>query len=177
MDIYNLILNRLEDKEFEIVENLDVEKIGATLLKSSVYHVVIKKLHYRVQMDILNSFLFDIKSVLMENQININNSYLLLCFDTKIDYETFFIIERDTKALRKYVIVNENDLNRIPFLDNLNEDKVSLNIDYIAEENIYLTELSSFMNEKQGQQYKLKPSEISEGVERILHIMEGEYGD
>ncbi len=177
MDIYNLILNRLEDKGFEIVEKSDVKNVGATLFKSSIYHVVIKKLHYRDQVDKLASFVFDIKNILMENQININNSYLLLCFDFKIDYETFFVIERDTKALRKYVIVNENDLNRIPFLDNLNEEKEGLIIEYNAEENIYLAELSDFMNEKEGQQFKLKPSEISEGVERILHIMEGEYGD
>lgn len=175
IDIYNLIINRLKDKGFEMLENKDVKEIGAVIFKSSAYHVVIKKLHYIDQLELISSFAFEIKNILMENKVNINNSYLLLCFATKVNYETFFLIERNTKAMRKYAIINENDLNRIPFLDKLNADEVGLDFEYNKEENIYLSELSSFMNEKKGLQNKLKTNEIDEAVERVMHIMEGNH--
>ena len=33
-------------------------------------------------------------------------------------------VEKDTTALRKYLIIEESDINRIPFLDNTNSESV-----------------------------------------------------
>ncbi|SCN02046.1 Protein of unknown function [Bacillus wiedmannii] len=54
------------------------------------------------------------------SEFNIWNSYMLVCLNTSFDsyIELVMKVEKDTTAIRKYLINEEKDLNRIPFLDN-----------------------------------------------------------
>ena len=119
MDIFNVINNRLIEKGFQSLDLLEIEKLGAVIYRSSINHVVLKKIHTYEEIDEIKTFSSKIRSIQLDEKVNISNTYLLFCITKSIDYETFFMIERDTNALRKYVIRNEMDLNRIIFLDNL----------------------------------------------------------
>lgn len=115
---------------------------------------------------------------MLDYKLNINNTYLILCTNIKIDYETFFMIERDTKALRKYVIRNEKDLNRIPFLDNTEGSKgESIQMNYEVEENDYLKEILNYIKENSGQHNKLNTQQIDYSVEMIMKLVGEEIED
>jgi len=61
--------------------------------------------------------------------VNIWNSYMLICIEGSVEsyFDLVMGIERDTTALRKYIIWQESDLNRIPFLDNTISEDVKPN--------------------------------------------------
>lgn len=174
MDIYNLITNRLEEKGFVQVHMTEIDNLGSAVYKSYINHVVLKKIHVEEQLIDLATYAFDIKNQLLDNGININNSYLFFCFDYDVDYETFFLIERDTVALRKYVILKENDLNRIPFLDDLKSEEKEFDFDNFNEDEFYLTELEEIINEKNGQMNKLNRNEINAVVKNFLIRIEAQ---
>lgn len=171
MDIFNFTHNRLIEMEFRPFHIDGIESVGGVVYKSPVNYVVLKKAHTFEELKNNNAYYStEIRTLMLDNKLNINNTYLIICTDINVDYETFFIIERDTKALRKYVIRNENDLNRIPFLDNSvkNTDN-NIELVYESEENIYLQELLNYIREKTHQQNKLSTKQIEDSVKLIMN--------
>ncbi|PGD17959.1 ABC-three component system middle component 1 [Bacillus toyonensis] len=70
--------------------------------------------------DVIDIFLF-----LKKNEINIWNTYYMILLELDEDppekHSDFYKIERNSQGLRKYVIMTQEDLYRIPFLFNLQE--------------------------------------------------------
>lgn len=176
MDIYNFINNRLIEKGFQSIESQEIEGLGAISYRSTINHVVLKKIHTHSEVEDIRSFSTNVRNIMLNDNVNINNTYLLFCINEKIDYETFFKIERDTIALRKYVIRNEKDLNRIPFLDNLIENtNVSINVKREQEDNFYLLKIFDFLRTYSGQHNKLSKEQVDTSVKKIIDLVEEKY--
>lgn len=176
MDIFNVINNRLIKKGFQSMDSLEIEKLGAVIYRSPINHVVLKKIHTYDEIGEIMSFSSKIRSIQLDAKVNISNTYLLFCIMKELDYETFFMIERDTKALRKYVIRNEMDLNRIPFLDDLmNVSKDGIDIKEKQEENFYLKKIYDFLKIHNGQNNKLDNIAIEESINMIIDMVEDRY--
>ncbi|WP_330162647.1 ABC-three component system middle component 1, partial [Streptococcus pneumoniae] len=56
-------------------------------------------------------------------EYNLWNTYLLVLVDINLFNEKYYYVERDVRNLRKYVIQNEKDISRIPFI-NMAEHKI-----------------------------------------------------
>lgn len=176
MDIYNSINNRLIEKGFKSIESQEIEDLGAVTYRSTINHVVLKKIHTHAELQDIRSFSTKIRNIMLNGNVNINNTYLLFCISGEINYETFYMIERDTRAFRKYVIRNEMDLNRIPFLDNLIEnEKSSINVKSEQEDNFYLLKIFDFLSIHSGQHNKLSKEQIDNSVKKIIDLVEEKY--
>lgn len=179
MDTFNFTNNRLIEKGFKPTESQEIEKLGAVTYSSPINHVVLKKIHTHEQLLDIRSYSTDIRNIILNEKLNINNTYLLFCINEEIDYETFFLIERDTRSLRKYVIRNEKDLNRIPFLDNIKvNENVNINIEKEKgeeEDNYYLLKVFDFLTENSGQHNKLSKEQIESSVKMIIDLVEKRY--
>jgi hypothetical protein len=174
MDIFNFTNNRLIEMGFEPCELIEIEELGAVSYRSHTHHVVMKKIHTNEELDNIKSFSTKVWNIMLGERVNICNTYLLICTDKPIDYETFFVIERDTTALRKYVIRNEKDLNRIPFLDDVTDDEAN-NEEEIKEhqnENVYLQKVYEFITSHNGHHTKLDTEEIETSVKMIIDLVE-----
>jgi hypothetical protein len=176
MDIFNATHNRLLENGFEVFDMEEIEKLGASIYKSAVHNVVLKKLHYSEEIGLIKSFSMEIRSILMESKENIWNTYLLYCIGSEIDFETNYKIERDTKALRKYAICSELDLNRVPFLDEFRAIKKPVKNEVTLEDGSeYLQEIIHFLQESNGKQNKLSSDQLDGLMKRILKMVELRY--
>ncbi|WP_235999630.1 hypothetical protein [Heyndrickxia sporothermodurans] len=102
MNNFNLVHNRLIQKNFKALENEEVEKLGFSLYGNETIRVFLKRLHMELELENINIYSNQIRILLLEQSENIYNSYLILCTDEEINYEKFFMIERNNIALRKY---------------------------------------------------------------------------
>lgn len=135
-------------------------------------------MHYKEEMKSITSFSLQIRSLLVEYNFNIWNTYILFCVDQDIDFETNYKIERDTKALRKYAISNEADLNRIPFLDEFRVIKKPIKNEVsIEENNEYLKEIMNYLEKNEGRQNKLNSDQVENLIRKILNMVELRYED
>lgn len=176
MNNFNRVHNRLIQKNFKALENEYLEKIGFSLYENETIKVFLKRLHMELEPDNIKIYSNQIRVFLLEENKNIYNSYLILCIDEEIDYEDFFMIERNSIALRKYVVRDENDLNRIPFLDNIINTNES-NPDNLNESE-YVEEVKGVyrcLKQYDSKNVKLKDSEVEEIVITLMKGMEVDY--
>jgi hypothetical protein len=174
VDIFNSTNNRLIECGFEPLNLSEIESLGSVIYKSPINYVVMKKIHTIKELIDVRAYASNIRNILIEiGDINIYNVYLLFCIDFNIEYETFFMIERDTKALRKYVIRKETDLNRIPFLDNLTDDlNAEIAITENIEDDIYLKTILECVANVNG---KLSAQDLETSVNKVMDLVEKHY--
>lgn len=166
MDIYNIAANRLIEKEFNSIECKEIQNIGAVLYQSNINNIILKKIHSVIELSSIKEYSQKIRNIVSNSDFNLFNTYLLICIDMEeLDYETFFMIERDTSSLRKYVIRNEMDLNRIPFLDGIKGDQISnLKTQSDIELDDDLKSIYIFLNEYDGKNKKISTIDIEKFV-------------
>lgn len=176
MSNFNIVHNRLIQKNFKVLENEDVEKVGFSLYENKTISVFLKQIHTELELENIKFYSNRIRLILLEQNKNIYNSYLILCTDEEMDYEKFFMIERNNIALRKYVVRNESDLNRIPFLDNITDENAK------KSDNLQETEhtgevrvLYSLLNQYDSKNVKLKDNQIEEIVDHLMQGMGTDY--
>lgn len=178
MDIFNLTNNRLIEMDFEVIELEGIDGIGGVVYKSPYNYVVLKKAYTSEELKNITNYSSIIRHIMLENKLNINNTYLIICTNINIDYETFFIVERDTTALRKYVIRNGKDLNRVPFLDNSEHSKSNdFEVVYEIQQNNYLQIILNYIKENSGQHNKLNKQQIDYSIEMIMDLVGEEVED
>jgi len=174
--MFNKVNNKLLEKGFISVESQEAEGLGSALYESKNIRVFLKEIHTDLEIKSLQTYANQIRSLLMEQNKNIYNTYLVLCTSEEIDFETFYMIERNTIALRKYVIRNADDLNRIPFLDDLsgddsnksNESNILFSMDYDSKLDIVF----DFLEKNNARNTKLKDIQIEEIVSSIIKGMD-----
>jgi len=126
----------------------------------------------------INNIAKSIREVIKEyTKYNLWNTYFLIVVNKNSYNEKYYYIERDVRNLRKYVIQNEMDILRLPFLDILNSNKEAKQV----EESLYFTsekikELYLGIRNKGGEQKKLTNAEINKILEE-MNFLEGDSDD
>ncbi|MED2013036.1 ABC-three component system middle component 1 [Bacillus wiedmannii] len=171
MNNFNSVHNRLIQKNFKTLENEDVEREGFSLYVNETISVFLKQIHTEIELENIKQYSNQIRLILLEQSKNIYNSYLIICVDKEMDYEKFYMIERNNIVLRKYVVRDESDLNRIPFLDNTidgdgDNSGALLETEYTEEVKRILLLLEQY----DGKNIKLKDNQI-EGI--VNYLMQG----
>lgn len=127
MLVYNLIKERLFIHGFSYLESDWTKKLGIVAFRKAHINVFLKAYDKDIQMsDIIRDTIGVRKHLEKSFEVNIWNSYMLFC-PGKSDESYIDLamkVEKDTTALRKYLIIEESDINRIPFLDNTNSESV-----------------------------------------------------
>lgn len=124
---YNLVKERLFFYDYSYQEFEWTAALGIVAFSKGHINVFLKSYGSDIEAkDIINDTMQVRQQLAESHGINIWNSYMLICpgglSESYVDL--ILKVEKDTTALRKYVICNESDINRIPFLDNTISENV-----------------------------------------------------
>ncbi|WP_340397437.1 ABC-three component system middle component 1 [Paenibacillus sp. FSL E2-0202] len=119
-----------------------------------------------------------LRQTMHKNKLNAWNSYLIISSEEPMSFSEVFMIERNAEALRKYVVQNDNDLLRIPFLDNTETVKNLFDISSLKSksQNVFLNNIQEFLLENNGANEKINPKVIQEQIDIILYLEGTTYG-
>lgn len=127
MNNFNLVHNRLLDLSYSTEKNKEIDEIELIIYIKDDTTVFLKQLNSINDVTEINKISHVIKSFTDINNLNLSNSYLILTTEIDINYEDFYLIERNNIFLRKYVVRGISDLERIPFLDNDKFEESAIN--------------------------------------------------
>lgn len=176
MDIFNLTHNRLIENGFKVDTAIEMENMGSVFYRSKIHNVILRKIHNTEEIKSIKSFSLNVRGIMMDYEENIWNTYLLFCIPNEVDAETNYEIERNTIAIRKYVICNEADLNRVPFLDEFKEvKKINKSDKELEETNEYIKVIIDFLKVNLGHQNKLDKNQIDEVTKKITDMVGNGY--
>jgi len=146
--------------------------LGVTILKKEHLNVIIQNLDIGMELKDIKEEVIRMREKLHQVQINVWNTYYILCADEQIvDNENLFFIERDSTGLRKYVVKEEEDINRIPFLDNQPVNRIDNPIkikDSMSKNDKTIDFLFNFIEENNGAEQIISDEDINEMIDRIV---------
>lgn len=176
MELLNYLHNRLENKSFSLVseENSIISELGLSFYQHSIFKVLVYKTDH-IDLEKVKTVAFKVRNFFLSKDYNVWNTYFLICTNEELEKEMVYVIERDTAALRKYVIQNENDLNRIPFLDEVtpnNESHIFDEEQNIHLKNSYVQLVYSYLKSTDVRDTPLGSEEITQVVQNILSLVE-----
>jgi hypothetical protein len=173
MKAYEITINRLYEKGYAKVDYKDLdEEFGISCFRKEHIFVVLQNWDYGITIDDIKEETLRLRNALHQKRVNVWNSYYLLCVDgQRVDDEMIFFIERESTGIRKYVIRNEDDLSRIPFLDNTPVRKIENPIQFNENINNYgeiVKKLFEYLKEQNGDNEKLDNKKIEQALSYIF---------
>lgn len=117
MSIFNQLNNTLENYGFNRNFVKGIDNLGAILYEYEHIKVLVKHYNIAPEPKHVGDEAIELRERLLELDMNVWNTYYLICIDNEVEFDDIYIIERNTRGLRKYVIREIFDLSRIPFLD------------------------------------------------------------
>lgn len=173
LDVNNFVVEKsemfsMDDKEFIYSYNEGINH-GFVIKEYKSNQCNIGK----VLEDVLNA-----RIILRKHNINIWNSYFLVLIDFEEKKENeisshIYNIERNSSGLRKYVIIDKEDLLRIPFIKTSQENIMKLNFSSNLNEVLFTEdkEVGNFINwilEEEGEFQELKRSVVKEKINKLF---------
>jgi hypothetical protein len=172
LNIYEVTFNRLQEKGFLQEKESVVSHLGVALFRKGNINIIIQNLDKGMKIDDIKQESIRIREKLHQIQINVWNTYYILCADEEIvEGEDLFFIERDSSGLRKYVVKEEEDLNRILFLDNQPVNKINNPIqikDKIPENDETVKIIFKFIEDNGGTEKIIPDKDIDNLIDKIL---------
>lgn len=170
MNNFNLVHNKLTNLNFLIEKNKNLDEIEIIVYRKNDISVFLKQLNSENHLKEINKISRVIKNLTEIKNLNISNSYLILTTENKINYEDFYLIERNNIILRKYVIRNLSDLERIPFMENEEIIKENKKVNKKNEDLIIESEKIVFseINKNNGSYIDLNDDEIKNIAQKIM---------
>lgn len=117
MDIYNYTHNKLLESQYNRVEDNEINLLGCDLYVKADFSICVYKSLHIEDMNEINILSMRVRNYIQEKSYNIFNSYLLLLISEEMNYENFYLIERNNTGIRKYVIKHKKDLDRVTFFN------------------------------------------------------------
>lgn len=120
MQLYDQAYTAINKMGFTEVEHGIFDELGVVCYKNKYIHVILQNRDHGMTIETIENECRVIRNLLLESGANVWNTYYILCANSEsVDDDQAFFIERNSALLRKYVIRQESDLNRIPFLDDI----------------------------------------------------------
>ena len=115
--------NILKEHEFKLIEDERIKELDLIYYNNNKINVFLGNQNYlNVGYEEINNLTYHLRERLIERDINVYNSYLLYCIENGgIKDEDIILLERSSKCLRKYVIRQYEDIERIFFLNNISK--------------------------------------------------------
>ncbi|MGG1639083.1 ABC-three component system middle component 1 [Paenibacillus sp. NRS-1760] len=171
MEAYNHTLDRLFEEGFEVVPNVGDTGIGIKCFSNGSKFVILQRWEITTTIQRVNEEASILRDSLLRNRMNAWNAYYLICEagDHPISEEIAYSIERDPKALRKYVIRSALDLQRIPFLDSEELTKKEASIELLTSIQMTktITQLIEYIRQHDGERRKLNQKELETAIIEI----------
>ncbi|WP_144499216.1 ABC-three component system middle component 1 [Bacillus sp. FDAARGOS_235] len=117
MSIFNQLNNTLESYGFKRNLVKSIDSLGVILYEHEHINVLVKHYNIAPEPKHIGDEAIELRERLLMQDMNAWNAYYLICIDNEVEFDDVYIIERNTRGLRKYVIREIFDLDRIPFLN------------------------------------------------------------
>lgn len=170
----DMVLNK---NRFKLIENENIKKLDLLYYTNQKINVFLGNQNYQsIGYKEINDLAYKLREVLIKKNINIYNSYLIYCIEYKdIKEEDLILLERSSKYLRKYIVRDNKDIERIFFLNNNLEYK---NIKYnpFPDINQDIQELVEKMKDDETLA-PLNSKQVDEIVENILRNIGDRHED
>lgn len=170
LNTYEATFRRLEETGFIEKNENAISNMGVALFQKEHLSVIVQNHDLGMEIKDIKEESIRIREKLHQLKINVWNSYYILCSDEEIVQNDLFIIERDSIGLRKYVIKQENDLNRIPFLDNqpvnIINEPIQISDNLIDEDDI-IKNLYTFIEQEDGTEIIISNESIKKLIDLI----------
>ncbi|WP_393959896.1 ABC-three component system middle component 1 [Priestia megaterium] len=172
MNIINRVHNELESLNFErILDINELNEIGFSLYTNNKINIAVKYYYHDCDFDLIKVESNKLREELFKLNYNIWNSYMFICIDNNEEDKDFvYLVEKDTKGLRKYVVQTIKDFDRIPFF---NTQKIANEFTEINSANkinsAEVTTILEYIKTNQGTEKKLSLSEIDYIVNKMLN--------
>ncbi len=175
MHVFNSINNRLEVFGFARKDSEEFNKLGLTFYQNKSKNIFVKSYELKPTLEDIQIESFNIRETITSQNMNVWESYFIISFDTRSTVSTIendfnYLLERDNSSIRKYVIQEEEDLNRIPFLDLTKNEVFSFDLKRNLDETKYSTvidEIIDVIKRQGGLQRKLNEEQINVVVKTI----------
>jgi len=173
------ILSNLHEHNF-IVQNSEMflENSGLIYCYNEVLNIgFIVKEYPDYCLENIMSDVIAARSILRNLNINIWNTYFIIllniAYSDKDNYREFYQIERNSKGLRKYLILEESDLYRIPFIENHEKEETSLNFaanfnEILKTKDEEVDELIKWIFKEDGEYKEIQKKNIKAKINEIL---------
>lgn len=163
--------NILKQNEFERIENKRTKELDLIYYKKKSINVFLGNQNYStIGFREINNLSYHLREILIEEDINVYNSYLIYCIEkAEIKEEDIILLERSSKYLRKYIIRQVEDIDRIFFLNKISND-IDLGINTFPQINEDIKEIvNKMINDEKIS--KLSTKEIESIVDNILESL------
>lgn len=177
MNIVNRVHNELESLNFErILDIEELNKIGFSLYTNGKINIAVKYYHYNPSFDLIKVESNKLREELFNLRYNIWNSYVFICVNNNNEDRDFvYLVEKDTKGLRKYVIQTVKDFDRLPFLNTKKVASEFTEINSINKiNNSEVNTILEYIKINQGTEKKLSLTEIDYIVNKMLNRVTNE---
>lgn len=172
VNAYELTYRRLEEKGFKQYKESVLEHLGVAVFHKEHLSIIIQNLELGMGIKDIKQESIRIRERLHQIKMNVWNTYYILCAGNENVYrEDLFFIERDSTGLRKYVVIEEADLNRIPFLDNLPVNVINNPIRIegnLTENDTTIKNLYEFIQLNNGSDKIIPEKEINNFIDTFL---------
>ncbi|WP_328178487.1 ABC-three component system middle component 1 [Peribacillus frigoritolerans] len=164
--MFNRTHNELKELGFIVLENR-LDGLGCTLYSNKQYLVVVK--YYKnPSKEIIRNESIKIREELFHLNFNVWNAYFLICIDEDVSKDFLYLIEKDTKGLRKYVMKDIKDFDRIPILSK-EKGEFIFNVE-LSNSNQFseVEEILDLLKIQNGLEVKLSTEKINEIVSNVM---------
>jgi hypothetical protein len=169
---YGIAYTAINKMGFSEIEDARFNQLGVVCYKNTHIHVVLQNWDDGMSIESVGTECRVIRSLLMEMGANVWNAYYLLCSSSDdIDDDLAFYIERNSVSLRKYVLRQDVDLNRIPFLDDIMINEIDNPLSFtesINETDSIISVLLTEVKKTDGHKSNLNKTVIKDVVNFIL---------
>jgi len=118
MNIFNRTHNELEELGFKMnkEEIEEIHSIGCVLYSNSKFNILVKYF-YNPKEECIREESIRLRERLFYLNYNVWNSYYLVCVNDSVSKDFTYLLEKETRGLRKYVVKSIKDFDRIPLFD------------------------------------------------------------
>lgn len=180
--ILNELYCRLELKGFKEVKIKEIKEMGFNYFrdKKNKIGVLVKNVILKEEIATALDKSSVLRGILLNINANIWNIYLLICFQKQqlIDVEEAYLIEREEKGFRKYVVLNLNDIDRIPFLDNSPSESMADILSIKEDKNFEDTFgrlFIDFLDNNDAYNKQIESKKLQIIIDNVAHILEEKY--
>lgn len=173
MGLFRDTIERLQEFEFIKQSSEVLNTLNVFLYSKGYINVIIRQYTTDVNSELIISDALRVREILLKNEVNLWNTYFLIITNYKIDEEITYMIERDSRVFRKFLIRNLQDLNRIPFLDKTEVNNTETAIfpsNLMTSETKEIEKLLNFIKKNNGDIESIKQNVILDGIKKIIGL-------
>jgi len=168
VNIFNSTHNELEKMGFTINKKVieEIKSIGCTVYSNSNFNVLVK-FFANPSEEIIREESIQLRENLFYLNYNVWNSYFLVCVEDTVSKDFTYVLEKETKGIRKYVVKNVKDFDRIPIFNKLDTSSI-FNIDfYAAERDKNVMNILELIKKNNGLETKFTNQVVEDIVQKI----------